>query len=311
MTGNDASAVRTGFVGTGTMGNPMASNLLAAGCSMTVHDLRRESTANLLEAGARWAETPADVAAASEVTFLSLPNPSDVDDVVRRSDGVLAGATAGSTIIDLSTNSPDVVRALAATAAERDVAFLDVPVSGGLAGARRGTLALMVGGDEEVFERYRPVLGALGERIFYMGPSGAGSVAKLVNNMLFFHGLLGSLEALVVAGKAGVDLGVLRDVVQASSGASFVFDYASRSILRDRLPPNFTVALAVKDAGLAVELADHLDVPAPMGVAVRDELRRRRDAGLATEDVLAIVKALEQEAGVTVRGTGKPETAGS
>jgi 3-hydroxyisobutyrate dehydrogenase len=129
-------------------------------------------------------------------------------------------------------------------------------------------------------------------------------VAKLVNNMLFFHGLMGTVEALVLAGKAGVDLNLLRDVVQASSGASFVFDYASKAILKDRLAPNFSMALAAKDAGLNIELAEHFEVPAVVGSVVLDELRRHRDAGMGAEDVLAIVKALEQEAGVTIRGTG-------
>jgi 3-hydroxyisobutyrate dehydrogenase-like beta-hydroxyacid dehydrogenase len=299
-----AAGIKVGFVGTGTMGNPMATNLLMAGAKLTVHDLRRESTANLVEAGAVWADSPGDVAAASEVTFLSLPNPADVDKVVRRPDGVLAGAASGATIIDLSTNAPELVRALSAAAADKGVTFLDAPVSGGVSGARRATLAVMVGGDEAAFEQYKSVLGVVGDRVIYVGPSGTGSVAKLVNNMLFFQGLMGTLEALVLAGKAGVDLNLLRDVVLASSGASFAFDYASRAILQDRMAPNFAVSLAAKDAALNIELAEHLQVPVPVGAVVRDELVRHRDAGLGPDDVLAIVRALEQEADVRVRGTG-------
>ena len=293
---------RVGFIGLGAMGGPMAANLLQAGHALTVHDLHPESAQNLVDAGATWAGSPADVAAGSDVTFLSLPQPADVEEVVCRSDGVLAGARPGSTIFDLSTNSPTVVRSLAQQAGEHGVAFLDAPVSGGVAGARKGALALMVGGDRESFERHRHLLDVLGNRVFHLGDVGAGSVAKLVNNMLFFHGLLGTVEALVLAGKAGVDLGTLRDVIQAGSGASFVWDYGTKAILKDRLAPNFTVALAAKDADLAVALADELAVPAPSGHSVRDLLTRYRDAGLAGEDVLAIVKALEADAGITVRG---------
>jgi 3-hydroxyisobutyrate dehydrogenase-like beta-hydroxyacid dehydrogenase len=184
------------------------------------------------------------------------------------------------------------------------VTLLDAPVSGGVAGARKGTLAVMVGGDESTVEACRPLFEVIGQRIFYLGPSGAGSVAKLVNNLLFFHGLMGSLEALVLAGKAGVDLTILRDVVQASSGGSFVWDFASRAILKDRLAPNFSVTLAAKDADLALGLAEQLGVPTPIGTHVGAELRRYRDGGYATDDVLTIVKALEAAAGVTVRGAG-------
>lgn len=304
----DAEAARVGFIGLGAMGNPMAANLLQAGHHLTVHDLRPEGAQNLLDGGASWAASPAEVASASDVTFLSLPTPADVDEVVCRSDGVLAGAQPGSTIFDLSTNSPTVVRSLAERAAEQGVAFLDAPVSGGVAGARKGALALMVGGDQETFERHRHVLDVLGNRVFHLGDVGAGSVAKLVNNMLFFHGLLGTVEALVLAGKAGVDLGALRDVVQASSGASFIWDYGTKAILKDRLSPNFALGLAAKDADLAVALADELGVPAPSGRSIRDLLAGYRDAGLAAEDVLAIVKALEADAGVTVRGRAEAQT---
>lgn len=302
---------RVGFIGLGAMGNPMASNLLAAGHRVVVTDLRPDSARGLLDGGASWAASPAEVAGASEVTFLSLPNPSDVEDVVCRGDGVLAGAPPGSTIIDLSTNSVTVVRSLAVLAAEQGVGFLDAPVSGGVVGARKGKLALMVGGDRDTFDRHRHLFDLLGDRVFHLGDVGAGSVAKLVNNMLFFHGLLGTLEALVLAGKAGVDLGALRDAVQASSGASFVWDYGTKAVIRDRLAPNFTVALAAKDADLAVALAEELGVPAPSGSHVRDLLAGYRDAGFAADDVLGIVKALEADAGVTVRGSAAGAADGS
>ncbi|HVM52119.1 MAG TPA: NAD(P)-dependent oxidoreductase, partial [Acidimicrobiales bacterium] len=190
----DGGARQVGFVGVGTMGNPMAANLLAAGHRLTVHDVRAESAANLLDAGAAWADSARAVADASDVTFLSLPNPADVTEVVTGAAGVLAGAAAGTTIVDLSTNAPEVVRALAASAAERGVGFLDAPVSGGVGGARKGSLAVMVGGDADAYAAQLPLLEVIGDRVFHVGDVGAGNVVKLLNNMLFFVGLLGTVE---------------------------------------------------------------------------------------------------------------------
>lgn len=303
---NGVAGARVGFIGVGTMGNPMAANLLAAGHRLTVHDVRAEPAANLLDAGAAWADSARAVAAASDVTFLSLPNPTDVTDVVTGTGGVLAGAAAGTTIVDLSTNSPEAVRSLAARAAERGVDFLDAPVSGGVGGARKGTLAVMVGGDADAYAACLPLLEVIGGRVFHVGDVGAGNVVKLLNNMLFFVGLLGTVEALVVGTKAGVDPNVLREVVGASSGASFAWDHASRAILRDRLvPPTFTVGLAAKDISLATALAEELAVTAPMARLAQELIAGQLDR-LGAEDVLAVVKALEEEAGVQVRGRGAP-----
>lgn len=303
---NGVAGARVGFIGVGSMGNPMAANLLAAGHRLTVHDVRPEPAANLLDAGAAWADSARAAAAASDVTFLSLPNPTDVTDVVTGTTGVLAGAAAGTTIVDLSTNSPEVVRSLAARAAERGVGFLDAPVSGGVGGARKGTLAVMVGGDADAYATCLPLLEVIGGRVFHVGDVGAGNVVKLLNNMLFFVGLLGTVEALVVGTKAGVEPNVLREVVGASSGASFAWDHASRAILRDRLvPPTFTVGLAAKDISLATALAEEVAVTAPMARLARELITGQLDR-LGAEDVLAVVKALEEEAGVQVRGRAAP-----
>jgi 3-hydroxyisobutyrate dehydrogenase len=296
--------MRVGFVGTGNMGNPMALNLLRAGHQLTVCDVRREAAANLVDEGAAWAPTPAEVAEVSDAVLLSLPTPPDVEAVVSGADGVLRGAAAGSTIVDLSTNSPTVVQALAAQAASQQVGFLDAPVSGGVVGARRGTLAVMVGGDADCFEQHRPLFDAIGANVFRVGDVGAGNVAKLVNNMLAFIGMMGTTEALVLGAKAGVDPVVLRDVIKAGSGGSFVWDSGSRAILRDRLAPTFTTALAAKDIGLATDLAAELGVPVPMGQRARDLIFGYRDGGFAQDDVLATVRALEEQAGTVVRGRG-------
>ena len=297
-------SMRVGFVGVGNMGGHMAANLLAAGHHLTVTDLRREVAEPLLGGGATWAATATEVAAASDVTMLSLPMPADVEEVVTSADGVLAGSRPGSTVIDLSTNAPSMVRALAAIAADRGVGFLDAPVSGGVYGARKATLAVMVGGDAELFERHRPLFDAIGSNVFHVGDVGAGNVAKLINNMLSFVCMLGTTEALVLGAKAGIDPVVLREVVKAGSGNSFMWDRGGRAILKDRLDPSFTVSLAVKDVSLATDLAREHGVEVPMGSLSEQLLSAYRDTGFAAEDLLATVKAVEEQAGVVVRGRG-------
>jgi len=298
--------MRIGFIGTGNMGGPMAANLAkGADRTMTVNDVRREAAADLVAAGASWAATPADVARASEVVFLSLPGPREVEAVLLGPDGVLAGISAGSTVIDLSTNSPTMVRRLAEDASKRSIEFLEAPVSGGVRGARKATLAVMVGGDKAVFERHRPLFESIGDKIFHVGAVGAGNVAKLVNNTLCFLNMLGTAEALVLGAKAGIDLGILREVVKAGSGASLMWEHGSRAILDGRLPPTFTTTLAAKDIQLATALADELGVPFELGKRVEELLVAYRDGGFAAEDVLATVKSVEERAGIVVRGQTK------
>jgi 3-hydroxyisobutyrate dehydrogenase-like beta-hydroxyacid dehydrogenase len=290
------------------MGNPMAVNVQRAGHQMTVTDVRSEAAANLVDEGAAWADSAKAVAEASDVVMLSLPRPPDVEAVVTGAEGVLAGLAPGGTIIDLSTNSPSVVRALAETAAARQIGFLDAPVSGGVYGARKGTLAVMVGGDEALYEQYKPLFDAIGANVFRVGPVGAGNVVKLVNNMLAFIGMMGTTEAIVLGAKAGVDPAVLREVVKTGSGGSFVWDSGTRAILRDRLAPTFSVSLASKDIGLATELAKELGVPVPMGERAEELILGYREGGFADEDVLATVKSIEERAGQVVRGRGLRES---
>jgi len=299
---SETTPTKIGFIGTGNMGGPMATNLAKPGRSMTIHDVRRDAAADLLAAGAAWAPSPAAVARASEVVFLSLPGPREVEAVVEGSDGVFAGIAAGSTIIDLSTNSPTVVRRLAKEAAKRSLGFLDAPVSGGIRGARKGTLAVMVGGDKATFERHRPLFESIGDKIFHVGDVGTGNVAKLINNTLCFLNMLGTAEALVLGAKAGIDLTMLIEVVKAGSGASLMWDWGSRTILDGRLPPTFTTTLAAKDIELATTLAAELGVPFALGDQVRDLLVAYRDGGFAAQDVLATVKSVEERAGIVVRG---------
>lgn len=295
--------MQIGFIGLGNMGNPMAASLLRGGHQLTITDLRQDAAADLLAAGAVWADSAAAVAAASEVVFLSLPKPPDVVAVVTGANGVLSGMKAGSTLIDLSTNSPTVVRDLDKTCAAAGVKFLDCPVSGGVRGARKATLALMAGGDEALFDETKPLLELIGSNVFYCGPTGAGNVAKLVNNMLAFIGMMGMTEGMVLGAKAGIDPNILWKIVKASSGNTFVWEGGGRAILMDKLAPSFSTTLASKDIGLATELGAEYGVDLPMGRAAEALLLHFRDNGFEAEDVLATVKENERKAGVQVRGT--------
>jgi 3-hydroxyisobutyrate dehydrogenase len=291
------------FIGLGNMGHHMAANVLAAGHRLTVHDLRVDAGRELVAAGAVWADSPQAAAETAEAVLLSLPAPRDVEEVVTGADGVLAGLDAGDAIIDLSTNAPSTVRALAQLAAGRGVGFLDAPVSGGTRGAREGTLAVMVGGDHAVFERFHSVFTAIGANVFHTGDVGTGNVAKLINNQLAFVSMMAMNEALLIAVKAGIDPVLLREIVQASSGQSFAWTNGALAVLRDRLPPRFTTTLACKDIGLAQELAQQTGVEAPLGRLTRQLLEGYRAEGFADEDVLATIRAVERQAGATVRGT--------
>ncbi|MBI3796995.1 MAG: NAD(P)-dependent oxidoreductase [Deltaproteobacteria bacterium] len=295
--------MKFGFIGVGNMGNPMAFNLSKAGHSLLVHDIKREAAANLEEAGATWVNSPKEAATGVEATFLSLPMPADVERVVLAEDGVLAGMRSGGTIIDMSTNSPTVVRSLAEKTKAKGVTFLDAPVSGGVRGARNATLAIMVGGEKAVYDKYEPALKAIGSNVFHCGDVGTGNVVKLCNNMLAFIHMMGAAEALILGTKAGVDPNILWQAVKASSGGSFVWESGTRAILRDRLAPTFTIDLASKDISLAAALAKDFDVPLKMGTAALELIRNYQANGYAKEDVLATVKELEKQTGTVVRGT--------
>lgn len=295
--------MKLGFIGVGNMGNPMAANLVKAGHSLQVFDIRRESAANLLEGGATWANSPKKAATGVEATFLSLPMPADVERVVLADDGVLAGSASGGAIFDMSTNSPTVVRSLCEKAKAKGVTFLDAPVSGGVRGARNATLAIMVGGDKAVYDKYEPTLKAMGANVIHCGDIGAGNVVKLVNNMLAFIHMMGAAEAMVLGAKAGVDPNIIWQAVKASSGGSFVWESGTRAILRDKLAPTFTIDLASKDIGLAVDLGKEFGVPLKMGSATQELIKHYQATGYAKEDVLATVKELEKLTGTVVRGT--------
>lgn len=296
-----------GFIGTGKIGNPMARNLLRLGGPMVVHDLRPEAATNLLELGATWEGSPAAVAARSEVVFTSLPGPTEVERVLTGADGILAGAQPGTVYFDLSTNAPSVARRLAAVAASRDVTYLDAPVSGGVVGAERATLAVMVGGDRAAFEAHRALLEAIGQNVFHLGDVGAGCTAKLVNNLISLSVPHLINEALTAGVKAGIDAQTLYEVMNVSSAARLV-QGVPRLLERRFTDASFALSLAAKDVGLAVGLGREHGVPMPAAAAVEQALLAAVAAGHGALAANASLLWLEALAGVEVAAT--PQTVG-
>ncbi|MBI4218587.1 MAG: NAD(P)-dependent oxidoreductase [Chloroflexi bacterium] len=270
-----------GFVGLGSMGAPMATNLLKAGHGIRVHDIDRDGRGarDLREAGALWADTPQDAATGAEVTFTSLPGPREVEAVVFGDHGVIEGANPRSVYVDLTTSSPTLARRIYKAFKERGVAALDAPVSQGSARAKyEGTLAIMVGGDEVAFERVKPVLDKIGHgHLIYCGGPGSGSICKIVNNLMAFTIATGLVEALTIGVKAGVPVETLAAVIAQSSGKSRISDGFLESLDKPRKferegPDGFSLLLTRKDVRLATDLGRELDVPLEIANIVEQKL---------------------------------------
>lgn len=268
-----------GFIGLGSMGSGMTRNLLAAGYSVTVFDVRADVTAEFAALGATAAATPAEVASQTDVVITMLPTPDVVSDVLNGPDGVLAGIADGGTWIDMSTSVPRVADDVRARTVRRNIAVLDAPVSGMSVGAARGTLQIFIGGNAVDVERWRPVFEAMGdpERILHVGPHGAGYATKLMINQLWFSHLVATAEVLAVGVRAGVQLDVLRRSLVASPANSNFLERDVLSILNDGdYDEGFAIALACKDLGLSVDLARSVGVPVELSSLVEQVYRRAR-----------------------------------
>ena len=299
--------MKVGFIGLGTMGAPIALNALRGGNELIVHDLRDEAAGPHINAGATWAESPAAVAEAADVVFTSLPGPPEVEAVARGAGGLMEGESAGQAYFDLSTNSPTVMRSLARAFAELGVEVLDAPVSGGPEGARSGQLAIWVGGDRATYERFLPVLRSMGDQPYYVGPIGAGSIAKLVHNLSGYMIQTALAEAFTMGVKAGVDAeGLWRAVRQGALGRRRTFDAMSRQYLQGRFdPPDFALRLARKDVGLAVELGREFEVPMRLANLTLQEMTEAMNRGWGGRDSRTAMLLQEERAGVEVRVDAK------
>ena len=294
--------MKVGFIGLGNMGNPMASNLIKAGHQLTVHDLRREAATNLLELGAEWADTPKDTVPGQDLVLTSLPVPRDVEAVVLGENGIMAGASSGDVYMDLSTNSPTAIRRIHDICAERGVNVLDAPVSGGVYGAAAATLAVMVGGDEAIYNRMHPTLDAIGSHVVYSGPIGNGMVCKICNNLVSMGTGVLLTEALTLGVKGGVDLGVLADVIANSSGScQRIVEKFPRYLFKGNFEPGFATALAAKDVRLATDLGREYGIPMDLSNLVDQRHVEAMLRGWGPEDSDAVSKLQEEKSGVQLR----------
>ena len=294
--------MKLGFIGAGNMGNPMAANMIKAGHDLTVHDLRREAATNLLEMGARWADTPKDAVGDNEIVFTSLPGPRDVEAVALGDSGILEGSSPSTIYLDLSTNSPTMIRSIHQTFAARGISVMDAPVSGGVYGAAAGTLAVMVGGDPQVFDRVKPALDAIGTHVVYCGPIGSGAVCKICNNLLSMGTGVLLAEALTLGVKAGVDLAVLSDVITNSSGGcKRLSEKFPRFLFQGNFEPGFATALAAKDVRLATDLGREYGIPLELSNLVDQRHVEAMLRGWGAEDSDAVARIQEEKAGVQLR----------
>jgi 3-hydroxyisobutyrate dehydrogenase-like beta-hydroxyacid dehydrogenase len=281
-----------GVIGLGHIGGAVAANLVADGHDVTVYDLSSERISAV--AGARAASRVADLAAASEITFTSLPTSEVVATVAQ---GWAASATPGSVLVDLSTGDPEANRRLAARTVEAGHAFVEAPLTGGAVGARDRRLVFMVGGDDDAVARVRPVLDPLGRATFHLGPVGAGSTMKLVNSLLAFTATWSSLEGLSLAAASGVDLRDAVEVLRTAGASNFFVDRAVEGIGERGRPVQFALDLARKDADLVVGVAEERGVPAPVAAALAEVLADAVERGLGDHDWSDLVVAAEARAG--------------
>jgi 3-hydroxyisobutyrate dehydrogenase len=295
--------MKVGFIGLGTMGSSMALNVLKGGHELVVHDINREAVGLHLEAGAAWADTPQQVMERSEVVFTSLPGPPEVQAVALGEHGLIHGVRPGKAYFDLSTNSPTLLRHIHDEFAKAGAHVLDAPVSGGPRGARSGRLAIWVGGDRALYDRYKPVLDAIGDQPYYVGPIGAGTIAKLVHNCTGYILQTAMAETFSMGIKAGVDPLVLWQAVrQGALGRRQTFDSLTEHFLPGHFdPPDFALRLARKDVNLAVEVGREFDVPMRLANLTLAELTEALNRGWGQRDSRVAMLLQEERAGIDVR----------
>ena len=292
--------MKLGFIGLGKMGKPMTLNLLKAGHEVTVHNRSRAVVDELGGQGANRATSPAQVAAAADIVMTCLPTPASVEEVYSGANGLLPAARTGQLFIDFSTVAVALSRSLAVGATAKGAAFLDAPVSGGPAGAQGGALTIMVGGEKAAFDQALPVFQALGKNIHHLGPSGAGTVIKLVNQLLVCINMAGVVEGLMLGAKAGADPQVVMDVIGNSFGGSFMLNRAVPLLQQRKFEPGTPVNLILKDQGIIHEMAGELGVRLLMGSQARAIFEEARALGLGDQDMVSLMIPQERIAGQEV-----------
>ncbi|MGO8701719.1 MAG: 2-hydroxy-3-oxopropionate reductase [Limisphaerales bacterium] len=292
-----------GFIGLGIMGKPMARNLLKAGYPLVVHDLNRQAVQEIVTVGAAASASPKEIARQASTLITMLPNSPEVEEVLSGADGVLEGAAPGSTVIDMSSISPMVAREMGDLLGSKGVRFLDAPVSGGEPGAIHGTLSIMVGGAEEVFNECKDLLLAMGKSVVRVGNVGSGNVTKLANQVMVALHIAAMAEALVLGVKAGVDPALIFTAIRGGLAGSNVFDAKASRVMDGNFEPGFKVDLHLKDLANALEAGRQLGAPLFLTAQVAEILKALKVEGLGQKDHSAILQFYEKLAGVQVRKT--------
>jgi len=296
--------MNVGIIGLGNIGSALAANLLRAGLSLTVHDLRREAADSLVAAGATWADSARATAEGADFIITSLPSPPVVSAVMEGPDGVLAHLPSGAIWIEMTTTDGDEVKRLAALAEERGIITVEAPVTCGVERAVTADITLIVGGDAAHIEACKPVFDAVCSKIVHTGPLGSASVAKLITNMFAFIHLWALGEGLMLGKKAGIDVGTTLDTIKASYGNSFVAENEAKFILDGSYDVGFTMALAAKDLHLAYELGRQLGVPLELGGLVEQIFQRARAQYGDDAQSTQVVKLMEDTVGTDLRHPG-------
>ncbi|MGK7888920.1 MAG: NAD(P)-dependent oxidoreductase [Leptolyngbyaceae cyanobacterium] len=286
------------FIGMGTMGAPMALNLLKAGHGVTVHNRTRDRESPVAEAGAVRAATPQAAAAMAEVIITCVSDGPDVEAVMLGKNGVIHGAKEGAIAIDMSTISPATTRHIAAQLAEKGVHLLDAPVSGGSEGAKNGTLSIMVGGEEAVLATVLPVLQAMGTTITHVGPIGAGQITKAINQIIIAGTYWGVAEGMAMGLKAGLDMEKVVQAVGGGAAGSWGLTHRSSNMLNNDYPLGFRTRFHHKDLNIALEAARELGVPLPIAAYVEQVETGLIARGYGDEDLSNMARVVREQAGI-------------
>ena len=299
--------MKIGFVGIGNIGRHLATNLISAGFDVTVFDLDSSAVERLVKVGATGASSPSEVASVCETVFTCLPSVKAITQVVTGADGLVHGFRSGSVWIDMSTNDLHELQRLAGVLAEKGVATLEAPVTGGAHNAESATITILVGGDEQIYRNHTSAFAAMGGRVFYIGELGKASIIKVITNMLAFIHIAATAEAYMLAAKGGIDLRLAWEVIKASSGNSFIHETESTTILSGSYDIGFSLDLSCKDLGFATQLGREFDVPLEIATLVEQINMRARDEYGGSAGSPMVAQLLETACGTELRAPGFPE----
>jgi 3-hydroxyisobutyrate dehydrogenase len=286
------------FIGMGTMGAPMAINILKAGHRVTVHNRTREKENPVAAEGADRAETPAQAAEGADVVITCLSDTPDVESVILGEKGVVEGVQSGAIVVDMSTISPTATREMAEVLGEKGVFMIDAPVSGGSEGAQNGTLSIMIGGDEEAVAKVRPVFEAMGTTITHIGPVGAGQLTKAINQIVVAGTYWSVAEGLALGLKAGLDMDKVVQAVGGGAAGSWALTNRSANMIDNTYPLGFRVRLHRKDLTIALNVARELGVTLPVTALVEQAETGLVTRGFGDEDISVIARSVREQSGI-------------